>query len=129
MKTIRILFAAAFLALAGCASQPQTPEQRVVGTWEEYEPNSNVTQFFADHTMKIYLTQEEGAEMKMHWIKATWTVSPDSVVTLSFSANGKSFSESAKLSFEKDEMWLTQENGVVTKSRRLGGDIPEKYRW
>jgi len=138
MKTTRFLlfllaFSGAAFSPAAVAAEPLTAsEQGLVGVWQEYSPSSNVTQFYQDRTMKIYLTKEEGARMKTHWIEATWSVSPENMLTLSFSANGKSFSQSAKLDWENEEMWLTQENdgtAVTTKSRRITGGLPAKFRW
>jgi len=135
MKTIRLLL---FLVLSGAgfapaamSAEPLTAsEQQLVGIWEEYSPSSNVVQFYPDRSMRIYLTQEEGAQMKLHWIEANWSVSPESMLTLNFSANGKSFSQSVKLVFEDKEMWLVdKEKNSTTKHHRITGEIPGKYRW
>ncbi len=135
MKTIRFLLFLAFsgiaFAPAAMSAEPLTAtEQQLVGTWEEYAPSSNVVQFYPDRTFRLYLTKEEGDQLQMHWIGATWAVSPEGTLTMIFSGNGKSFTRSIKLVFEEKEMWLVEEESRgTTKHRRLTGDIPAKYRW
>ncbi len=137
MKLLRILFALAlsliFLAPAAQAGDElSATEKRLVGIWQEYEPTSNVVQFFPDRTMRIYLTKEEREQMKVDFIPATWMVSPESVLTLTFTAkSGKSFSQSITLEYKGEEMWLVNENKPTTKHHRLNsaGDIPNIYKW
>jgi hypothetical protein len=103
-------------------------EKRMVGIWEEYAPGVNVVQFYSDHTMKIYLTEEEGRDKDMHFIVAKWRISGDMILTLDIEANGKEFSESTKVSFKDGEMWFIQEKGPITKQRKIS-EVPEKYKW
>lgn len=137
MKSIRILFVLAmsligFAPAAMGADELNSVEKRLIGIWQEYEPTSNVVQFFPDHTMRIYLTKEERAKMNINVIEANWTVSPKSVLTLNFTAkNGKTFSQSINLEYKGEEMWLVDEGKPTTKHHRLKGegDIPATYKW
>ncbi len=133
MKILRVLF---FVVLSGIGFAPAAfgadalnqSEQRMIGIWQEYEPGENVVEYFADHTMKIYLTEEEGGSQAMHWIEAHWQIDQDNMLTLTIMVNGKPHSEKVKLSFENDEMWLEDEDDVVTKQRRISA-VPAKFKW
>ncbi|HEY5994277.1 MAG TPA: hypothetical protein VIU46_06695 [Gallionellaceae bacterium] len=134
MKFLRILLLLAlsitsFAPAAIGAEELASSEKRLVGIWQEYQPNANVVQFFPDHTMRIYLTKEEREKMKINFIQANWAVSPESILTLNFSANGKSFSQSIKVEYQGEEMWLVDEGKTTTKHQRLSGEIPEKFKW
>ncbi len=136
MKSIRILVVLVFCLIgfapaAMGADALNSTEQRLVGIWQEYEPASNVVQFFDNHTVRIYLTKEERAQMKVNFIEANWAVSSKGVLTLSFSRNGKTFSQSTNLEYKGEEMWLVDEGKPSTKHHRLKGegDIPATYKW
>ena len=137
MKSIRILLALAlscvFLAPAALAADElSAAEKRLVGVWQEYEPASNVVQFFPDRTMRIYLTKEERDQMRANFIPATWVVSPDNMLSLTFTGkNGKGFTQTIKLEYKGKEMWLVDEKRPTTKHHRLKGaeDIPAIYKW
>lgn len=137
MKSIRILVVMAFCLIgfapaAMGADSLSSTEQRLVGIWQEYEPTSNVVQFFDNHTMRIYLTKEERAQMKINFIEANWTISDKGVLTLNFtSKTGKSFSQSINLEYKGEEMWLVDEGKSATKHHRLKAesDIPATYKW
>lgn len=134
MKSLRLLLASFFFSMllapvAHCAETAQAADQRLVGIWEEFDPSSNVVQFFANHTVRIYLTEEEGSDSGLHWIGGTWKILPDSSLSMDMSANGKSLNKVVKLVFRKDEMVLIDDDQNETRHRRLVGEIPEKYRW
>ncbi len=137
MKSVRILLALAlcfiFLAPAARAADELTAtEKRLVGIWQEYEPAFNVVQFFPDRTMRIYLTKEEREQMRANFIPATWVVSPDNMLSLTFMGkNGKGFTQTIKVVYKGKEMWLVDEKRPTTKHRRLKdeADIPAIYKW
>ena len=134
MKTIRFLLILVLSTLgfapAAFSAEPLTStEQKLVGTWEEYEPSSNVVRYYSDRTIRLYLTEEEGSDTGTHYIEGSWSISPDSTLTMNLSANGRSLTQTVKVVFKNDEMWLVDEEKGETKHRRLAGDIPEKYRW
>ncbi len=134
MKSIRLLFTLlfSFMLLAPAAHGEETAQdadQRLVGIWQEFEPSSNVIQFLSDHTVRLYLTKEEGGDMNIHWIGGTWKILPDSSLSMNMSANGRSLQRVVTLQFRKDEMVLIDDSQTETKHRRLSGEIPAKYRW
>jgi len=134
MKTFRLLalllatslsFAPA--ALAGDALKAN--EKQLLGLWEEYSPGSNCVEFFDNHTMKIYLTEEEGRDTGgEHYIEASWSMDEKNVMTLTVTAGDESFKQRAQVVFKKGEMLLKDEDGGTTKNRRIK-KIPAKYKW
>ena len=133
MNTLRLLPAllgcVLALATAAQAAPDQPGEQALVGIWQEYEPASNLVQFFPDHTMRIYLTREEGGALNLHWIGGSWSLAPDLTLTMTLSANGNSMTDRVKVTFEQGEMWLLDAHQAATRHRRLSGEMPARFRW
>jgi hypothetical protein len=133
MKTIKLL---ALLLVSGlwfapaaqCTDALSDNEKRMIGIWEEYEPGVNVVQFYADHTMKIYLTEAEGKDQKMHFIQADWSLDKDNIMTLTITVNGQSIAQKTKVTFEKGEMWLSGDDTATTKQRKIT-EVPKRYMW
>jgi len=130
MKTIRLLLLLliAGIGFAGPAAA-STPDERLIGTWEEYDPSSNVIQFFPAHTLKLYLTQEEGEESDSHYIGGTWSLSSGGILTMHMSLGSKEMTQTVKVVFRGDEMVMVGEDDSETIHRRLKGALPEKYVW
>lgn len=133
MKAVRLLFllfvsSILFASAAASAEPDQTPDQRLIGIWEEYEPSSNFVQFFPDHTVRLYLTEEEGGDSNTHWIGGKWSVS-GSILTMNLEANGNEMSRQLKLVFDEKEMVMVDDDEGETRHRRYTGELPEKYRW
>lgn len=134
MKTIRTLSLASlsgilFLSLAVAAEPAASPDQRLIGRWQEYRPDSGVTEFLPDHTLRVYLTREERGDGNAHWIGGSWKIAPGPVLQMDLSAEGQAVHKEAKLAFDKDELVLTDETKAESRHRRLGGELPEEYRW
>jgi hypothetical protein len=117
-----------FAPAAHCAGAFSDNETRMIGIWEEYAPGASVVQLFPDHTMKFYLTEQQGRAKNLHFHEAKWRISSDMILTVYGEANGKKFSESAKVSFKDGEMWIIEKNGATTKNRKISA-LPEKYKW
>jgi len=134
MKTIRALSLAClsgvlFLSHALAAEPAASPDQRLVGVWQEYQPDSGVTEFLPDHSLRVYLTKEERGAQNTHWISGSWKIAPGPVLQMDLSAEGQSVHKEARLAFDKDELVLIDESKTEARHRRLSGELPEEYRW
>ncbi len=132
MKTIRLLillFASAMWLTAPSASAAEASlDQKLVGLWEEYDPSSNFIQFFDDHTLKLYLTKEEGEGTATHYISGTWSISNDHILTMKLTANGNSMTRSVGLKFDEGDMVLIDDSAGETRHRSTDA-LPAKYLW
>ena len=100
---------------------------RLVGTWHEYKPGDNLVNFTADKHVVMYLKKGEIGDLRS--IGGTWSLAADGMLTVTFSANGRSFSQAAKLSFSGDEMILTDDKGEQTHHNRHTGPLPAWTQW
>lgn len=130
MKTIRsllFLFLFCFIPLAIGAEPTGSLGDRLVGVWREYQPTSNFVQFFPDGTIKLYLKKGEIKDLRS--LDGSWVVSSSGVLTVTYTVGEKSLTLDASLTFENEEMILTQKSGEQTKHRKHVGPIPEVYIW
>ena len=110
------------------AAQPRAvadDAQKLVGLWHEYSPSDNLVNFAADGRITMYLRKGEIGDP--HTLEGQWTAS-NGMLTVKFTAEGQSIEQSTKLSFEGDEMILT-DKGEVTKHRRHAGALPAWTQW
>jgi len=135
MKNIfKLLIAVLVLSFTACSTAPNAGslkpnEKQMLGLWEEYSPGSNCVEFSADHTMKIYLTEEEGRQTAgSHYIEATWGMDEKNVLTLMIAMGEKSFNQSVPVVFEKGEMWMKEKGGGTTKHRHVT-EVPARFKW
>jgi len=133
MKAIRLLAvlvaSGTLFAPSALGAKAQNPvNDRLLGRWEEYAPSDGVVQFDPDHSMRFYLTKEEGTKKNMRWIEAKWTLTSRNVIRLRYFANRKLRTRTIKLAFKNDELWLT-EKGKTSRYRRLNGELPAQYNW
>jgi hypothetical protein len=117
-----------FAPAAHCADALSDIETRMIGIWEAYEPSPSVVQLFPDHTIKIYLTEQQGRAKNLHYYEGRWRISGDMILTLSREVNGKEISMPGKVSFKDGEMWILPEASPPTKNRKISA-LPEKYKW
>ena len=115
--------------LAAAAQAAPAPGQALLGKWQEYEPATSVGEFLPDHTLRLYLTREEGGAQNLHWIDGTWSLTDDHTLTMTLTAFGRSLTDRVKVSFEHGELWLVDEREATTRHRRLSGELPKIYRW
>lgn len=104
-----------------------TLQRRLVGEWVETAASRNYVDFFADGRVSLYLKKGEIGDLKS--LDGTWTLTGTNALTVQFTVNRQSITQSATLSFEGEEMLLTDETNNVTRHRRREGALPEEYRW
>src|SRR3974390_1800600 len=100
-----VLIALFCLVAAPAFAQNDGDAAKLVGTWHEYKPGDNLVRFTADGQGQMYLRKGEIGDLRS--VEGTWALAKDGMLTVTFSANGRSFSQAAKLSFDGDEMILT----------------------
>jgi uncharacterized protein (TIGR03066 family) len=100
---------------------------KLVGMWHEYSPSDNLVNFTADGHVTMYLRKGEIGDLRT--LKGNWTLASTGMLTVKFTAMGRSVEQSNKLSFARDEMILTDEKGEQTKHRRHSGALPAWTQW
>lgn len=128
MKALRIvlvLFGFAFVPFAIAADAALG--DRLVGTWREYSPSSNIVRFEKDGATTLYLKKGEIGNLRT--LDGKWTVSDTGMLSIVYTVGEKSMTLQARLSYVGEEMILTEASGEQTKHRRHTGPIPEVYVW
>jgi hypothetical protein len=128
MKILRLLLAVsgfAFVPLA-VAADPALGD-RLVGVWREYSPSSNIVRFEKDGTTTLYLKKGEIGDLRT--LDGKWTVSDTGTLSIVYTVGERSMTLQARLSYDGEEMILTEASGEQTKHRRHTGPIPEIYVW
>ena len=100
---------------------------RLVGVWREYSPSSNIVRFEKDGSTKLYLKKGEIGDLRT--LDGKWSVSESGMLSVIYTVGAKSMTLEARLSYQGDEMILTEASGEQTKHRRHTGPIPEIYVW
>jgi hypothetical protein len=128
MKTIRLLLLLFAFGFAPFAVGAETGlGDRLVGVWREYSPSSNIVQFFADGTTKLYLKKGEIPDLRS--LDGKWSVSDSGMLSITYTLREKSLTLEAMVSYVGEEMILTEKSGEQTKHRKHVGPIPEIYVW
>lgn len=128
MKTMRLLFLLSGLALAAVAVAADSAlGDRLVGVWREYSPSSNVVRFEKDGNTRLYL--KKGEIGNLHSLDGKWTVGDSGMLSIVYTVGERSMTLEAMLSYEGEEMILTEANGTQTRHRRHVGPIPDIYIW
>ena len=100
---------------------------KLVGMWHEYTPSDNLVSFSADGRVVMYLRKGEIGDLRQ--LDGKWTLASTGDLTVTFEALGRSVTQTTKLTFEGDEMILTDDKGQETKHRRQSGPMPEWTQW
>ena len=100
---------------------------RLVGVWREYYPSSNVVQFSKDGSTKLYLKKGEIRDLRS--LDGKWVISDTGMLAITYTVGDKTLTLEAKISYENEEMILTEKNGDQTKHRKHVGPIPKEYVW
>ena len=130
MKWIRLfvlMFCLPFAAVALGAESAATLSSRLTGMWMEYSPSSNLVRFERDGGTRLYLKKGEIGNLRA--LEGTWSVSESGILTVTYTVATKSITLEARLTFEGEEMVLTESDGAQTRHRRHTGPVPEIYLW
>jgi hypothetical protein len=102
---------------------------RLIGEWEEFSPSRNFIDIASDGRIVLYLKKGEIGDLKT--LDGTWTLDDAGTLHVEFTVKGDSITQSAKLSFDGDEMRLVgiENPEPVTRHRKRSGPLPEEYRW
>jgi hypothetical protein len=136
MKIIRLLafaLAASLLApSAANAARAHTPEQRLVGIWQDSKDPENIIQFFPDHSVRIYLPKRDGQALDAHWMTGTWALAPGGKLTLRLNvlANpGMTSIRNFTIVFTRRGFTVKAKGKVVGEQRRISEKTLKKHLW
>lgn len=136
MSTLRLLvlvLAACFLTpSAASAARGHTPEQRLVGIWQDSKDPENIIQFYADHSLRIYLPKSEGQARNAHWIPGTWELARGGKLTLRLSMPGSPGMVKIKeftIAFTRKGFVVKEQGQVVGRQHRISERTLKKHLW
>lgn len=122
-----LLSLAAPLPLAHAAPpKAKAVKEQLAGTWLELAKSDNLFIIKADGSYRLLL--KKGEIENLHFLAGTWSLDADSKLTLKVKVGSEVITSEAKVSFEGEELILTNESGP-TKHRRVKGPVPERFEW
>jgi uncharacterized protein (TIGR03066 family) len=131
-----LLFIATSLACRIAAHADDDLQKRLVGTWletrfetrsKQVKESDNLITFAADGTMKLHLKKEE-AKGGQRSLDGTWKVESGSALKMEIAIDEKKQEQTMQLSFEGEEMILTDPDGRRTWHKRHEGPLPDRYQ-
>ena len=102
------------LLVSGCGKSPQ---EKLVGTWQEVDGKQNVVEFFEDGSFSLPLNKGEIGSMEN--LNGKWLIIKDGRIKIDISMLGITHSQVGKLDFDGKEMIITDDNGKATRHKRL----------
>ena len=129
LRSLALAFCLGFAAASAAVAQDRGLAARLVGTWREYSPTDNLVSFSKAGEWRLYLRKGEIQNLKS--LDGRWSVSdPAGTLAIVLMLGGKEKPmPPAKLSFEGEEMILTDEAGKQTRHRRHRGPLPAEFSW
>jgi len=124
---VRIVYIAFVCLMAAHTRAAADEAGKLVGLWHEYSPSDNLVNFTADGHVVMYLRKGEIGDLRT--LEGNWVLPGNGMLTVKFTAQGQSVEQSNKLSFEGDEMILTDDKGEQTRHRRYTGALPAWTQW
>ena len=135
VRRLLLLFIATSLACRIAAHAEDDLQKRLVGTWletrfetrsKQVKESDNLITFAADGTMKLHLKKEE-AKGDQRSLDGTWKVESGSALKMEIAIDEKKQEQTMQLSFEGEEMILTDPDGRRTWHKRHEGPLPDRY--
>jgi hypothetical protein len=97
---------------------------QLIGMWLDYR-SDNLVYFAKNGTFKLYLKKGEAGRS----IIGNWVLAPDRTLTISWiNMQGQRINLARKLSFDGQEMVLTNKDGKQARHRRIKGSIPKRFQ-
>jgi hypothetical protein len=126
MKSLKYLVIALCIAVAipSTTLAQNNLREQLIGVWLDYR-SDNLVYFAKNGTFKLYLKKGEAGRS----IIGNWVLAPDRTLTISWiNMQGQRINLARKLSFDGQEMVLTNKDGKQARHRRIKGSIPERFQ-
>jgi uncharacterized protein (TIGR03066 family) len=132
-------FALLFAFSLACGTSVAADEdlaKRLTGSWletrfetrsKQVKESDNLVTFAADGTMKLHLKKGEAKDNRSS-MDGTWKVESGGALKMEIVVGDKKQEQSMQLSFEGDEMILTDADGRRTWHKRHEGPLPDRYQ-
>ena len=113
-----------------------SPEKQLIGTWletrfetksKQVKESDNLITFDAGGTMKLHLKKEE-AKGDARSLDGNWKVEAGGALKMEIVVGDRKQEQTMQLSFEGNEMILTDPDGRRTWHKRHEGPLPERYQ-
>jgi len=131
-----VLLVALFLALNSVLQAEEGLEKRLTGTWLETKFETKNKQ---ERTADNLITFAPGGDLKLHLKKGEkgdlrsldgkWTLETGGGLKIEINVDGATNVQNSQLSFEGEEMILTDGDGRRTWHTRHEGPLPERFHW
>ena len=130
-----LAFAISFAVNAAIAANEDL-QKRLIGTWletrfetrsKEVRDSDNLITFSADGSLKLHLKKGEAKDNRSS-LDGTWKVESDGALKMELVVDEKKEEQSMQLSFEGEEMILTDPDGRRTWHTRHEGPLPDRYQ-
>ena len=116
--------------IIGCAgvvkNSNEDKQPQFIGMWKEVKELGSIIHFQKGGTYKIYL--KKGVLGDRRFIEGLWEMENNKMKVV-IDPDGINVSDELSISFENDELVITDSIGKVIKHRRINGKIPEEYNW
>jgi hypothetical protein len=117
-KTAKLVFLA-FIAtftflIAGCA---KSPEEKIIGKWQELGESANIVEFFSDGTFSIEL--KEGEIGNLDSLNGVWVILSDKRIKLDVTVAGVTHVTVGELSFDGDDIMIIKDSESASRHVRL----------
>ena len=131
-----LIFAISFAVNAAMAANDEDLQKRLIGTWletrfeardKEVRESDNLITFGADGSLKLHLKKGEAKDNRSS-LDGTWKVEGNGALKMEIVADDKKEEQSMQLSFEGEEMILTDPDGRRTWHTRHEGPLPDRYQ-
>ena len=130
MKILRRFLLLSFLAAVWTGARgDEALGSRLIGTWREYSPADNLVRFSKTGAWKLYLKKGEMGGLRS--LDGRWSVSEqEGTLSVVMVLSGKEKPmPPARITFEGEDMILTEIDGNKTRHRRHKGPLPKEFRW
>jgi hypothetical protein len=126
MKSLKYFMIALCIAVATPSTTlaQDNLRNRLIGIWLDYR-SDNLVYFGKDGAWKLYLKKGEMGRS----ISGSWVLAPNRTLTVRWiNMQGQRIALAWQLSFDGQEMVLTNKDGKRTRHRRIKGSIPERFQ-
>lgn len=101
-------------------------EAKLIGSWEETDPQNNFVSFAKGSNRTLHLQEGEIGEQRS--IEGVWMLSGRGELKIMFEGGGQARTMSSRATFVGEELILLGKDGKPVRHRRHKGPLPERFQ-